>query len=235
VALTARTVSRSLPRVSEEPPATETSAEGVSPAPTEPEKRGWMRRAYDWTLKWADRPGGKRALFILAFAESSFFPIPPDVLLLALAVGAPTKAFRFALICSAGSVLGGIAGYGIGLWGYEMIGQPIVQFYKGEAVMEKIRGYYDQHGFLGILIAAITPIPYKVFTIASGLFKYNFVEFVVASVIGRSFRFFCVAAVIKYFGPTVKEYIEKYFNWFSWAFMVLLILGFIVLKMLKHH
>jgi len=224
--------------VSAEPPASEPDKEqetDASASADKPDDRGLMRRAYDWTLQWADRPGGKRALFILAFAESSFFPIPPDVLLLALAVGAPTKAFRFALICSAGSVLGGAVGYGIGLWGYELIGQPIVQFYKGEAVMEKIRGLYDEHGFLGILIAAITPIPYKVFTIASGLFKYNFASFMVASVIGRSFRFFCVAAVVKYFGPTVKEYIEKYFNWFSWGFMVLLILGFIVLKMLKGH
>lgn len=199
------------------------------------EHRGFIRRAYDWTLQWADRPGGKRALFVLAFAESSFFPIPPDVLLIALCVGAPTKAFRLALICSAGSVLGGIVGYGIGLWGYELIGQPIVQFYRGEVVMEKIKGYYTEHGFLGILIAAITPIPYKVFTIASGLFNYNFMQFVLASVIGRSFRFFCVAAVVRWFGPTVKEYIEKYFNLFSWAFMILLILGFIVLKMLKGH
>ena len=218
-----------------EPPATESAVDRETTETPQPEKRGWMRRAYDWTLQWADRPGGKRALFILAFAESSFFPIPPDVLLLALAVGAPTKAFRFALICSAGSVLGGIAGYGIGIWGYEMIGEPIVKFYKGEAVMEKIRGLYDKHGFLGVLIAAITPIPYKVFTIASGLFKYNFASFLTASIIGRSFRFFCVAAVIKWFGPTVKEYVEKYFNWFSWGFMVLLILGFIALKMFKGH
>ena len=193
---------------------------------------GPIRRLYDWTLKWADHPLGPWALFVLAFAESSFFPIPPDVLVLALCAGAPKKAFKFAAICTAGSVLGGMAGYGIGLWGFDTIGEPIVKFYHGEAVMEKIKVWYEEYGFLGNLIAAITPIPYKVFTITSGVFEYPFVQFVIASIIGRSFRFFVEAAIFYFCGAAVKVWIERYFNWFAWGFMILLIGGFALLKLM---
>jgi membrane protein YqaA with SNARE-associated domain len=203
-------------------------------APAESGRPHLVRRLYDWTISWADRPEGAWALFFIAVIESSVFPVPPDVLLMALCVGAVKKSFRFALICSVGSVLGGMIGYGIGFWGYELVGRPIVEFYQGQEVMEKVRALYDQHGFLGILIAAITPIPYKVFTIASGLFEYSFVSFVLASVIGRSFRFFAVAAILYKFGPPVKALIERYFDWFAWAFMALLILGFVVLKYVRH-
>lgn len=195
-----------------------------------PAKPGIMRRAYDWTLSWAEHPGGQWALFGIAFAESSFFPVPPDVLLMALCVGAPIKAYRFALICAIGSVLGGMLGYMIGFGGYEVIGAPIVAFYHGEAVMEKIRAWYEAYGFLGTLIAAITPIPYKIFTIASGVFGFPFFQFILASVLGRSFRFFAVATVFYFFGPAVKQWIERYFDWIAWAFMVLLIGGFVILK-----
>lgn len=196
-------------------------------------RRGWIRRMYDWTLSWAEHPAGAWALFVIAFAESSFFPVPPDVLLLALCAGAIPKSFQFALICSVGSVLGGMLGYGIGLWGYETIGEPIVKAYHGEEVMNKIQLWYDRYGFWGILAAAITPIPYKVFTIASGVFRFPFLEFMVASVLGRSFRFFAVAALMHVCGAKVKMLVEKYFNWFSWAFFLLLILGFIVIKWLS--
>lgn len=192
-----------------------------------------VRRLYDWTIGWADRPGGACALFLLAFAESSFFPIPPDVLLIALCVGACTKAFRFAFICTVGSVLGGIAGYGIGLWGYEWIGEPIVKAYHGEAVMAKIKGWYDEYGFWGNLTAAVTPIPYKVFTIASGVFRFDFLQFVIASVVGRALRFFAVAGLIYWFGPRMKAFIEKYFDILAVVGMILLIGGFVLLKYLK--
>ena len=128
-----------------------------------------MRSLYDWTLHWADRPQGSWALFLIAFAESSFFPIPPDVLLIALCVGSVTRSYRFAAICTLGSLLGGCAGYAIGYYGYEWIGVVIVKAYHGEAVMAQIKQWYDQWGFWGNLTAAVTPIPYKVFTIASGL------------------------------------------------------------------
>jgi membrane protein YqaA with SNARE-associated domain len=188
---------------------------------------------YDWTVSWADRPGGAWALFLIAVAESSFFPIPPDVLLIALCVGAPSKSFRFALICSVGSVLGGLLGYAIGYWGYDLIGAPIVKAYHGEDVMQKIKLWYDTYGFWGNLAAAVTPIPYKVFTIASGVFHFNFAAFFLASVIGRSARFFAVGALIYWVGPQVKVLIEKYFDWLAVGAFVLLVGGFIALKYLK--
>lgn len=181
-------------------------------------------------LSWAQTPYAVPALFLLAFAESSFFPIPPDVLLITLAISIPARAFRYAAVCTAGSVLGGIVGYMIGHYGYEAIGRPIVHFYHGESVMDAIKVQYDQHGFWGILVAAVTPIPYKVFTIASGVFRFDFGSFVTASVLGRSTRFFVVAALIWRFGPAMRDFIDKYFNWLSYAFMALLIGGFILVR-----
>ncbi len=201
--------------------------------PATPKRPHIVRRLYDWTISWADRPGGIYALFFLALAESSFFPVPPDVLLIALCVGAPKKSFKFAAVCMVGSVIGGMIGYGIGFWGYEAIGQPIVQAYHGEAVMKKIKVWYDTYGFWGNLLAAITPIPYKVFTIASGVFQFNFVQFLTASIIGRGARFFVVGGLIYYFGPKIKLLLEKYFDLFAILAMVLLIGGFVLLKYLK--
>jgi len=189
-----------------------------------------IKKLYDWVLHWAETPYAIPALFILAFSESSFFPIPPDVLLITLAISIPKKSFKYAMICTVGSVLGGILGYGIGLHGYEAVGRPIVEFYHGQEVMNTIKLKYDQHGFLGILIAAITPIPYKVFTISSGVFKFDFLLFVIASILGRSTRFFVVAGLIWKFGPTIRDFIDKYFNLLSYAFMILLIGGFVLIK-----
>jgi len=205
----------------------------TTPAPAQTKNPHLIRRLYDWTISWADRPGGVYALFLLAFAESSFFPIPPDVLLIALCVGAPTKSFRFALVCTVGSVLGGMAGYGIGYWGYEAIGKPIVDAYHGQDVMLKIKAWYDEYGFWGNLAAAVTPIPYKVFTIASGVFQFDFLQFTVASVVGRGLRFFVVGGLIYWVGPRMKVFIEKYFDLLAIAGMILLIGGFVLLKYLK--
>jgi membrane protein YqaA with SNARE-associated domain len=191
-----------------------------------------LRRLYAWTISWADRPGGIWALFILAFIESSVFPIPPDVLLIALCVGAPFRSFRFAAVCALGSVLGGILGYGIGLWGYDVIGEPIVRAYHGQEVMLKIKRWYDEYGFWGNLAAAITPIPYKVFTIASGALQFDFGSFLLASILGRSARFFAVGALIYCLGPGVKVFIEKYFEWIAIIATAMLIGGFIALKLL---
>jgi len=191
-----------------------------------------VRRTYDWVLHWAETPYGVPALFILAFAESSFFPIPPDILLIALAISIPKKSFRYALICAVGSILGGTVGYGIGLFAYDTVGQPIVHAYHGEAVMERIKIWYDTYGFWGNLIAAITPIPYKVFTIASGVFHFNFASFLIASIIGRSVRFFTVGALIFFFGPSIKSFIDKYFNLLSILFIILLVAGFAAIKLI---
>lgn len=189
-----------------------------------------IKKLYDWVLHWAETPYGVPALFILALAESSFFPVPPDVLLIALCLSINKKAFKYAFICMVGSVIGGIVGYGIGLYGYEAIGKPIVDLYHGQGVMDAIKIKYEEHGFIGILIAAITPIPYKIFTIASGVFEFDFKLFVLASIIGRSTRFFLVAGLIWKFGPPIKAFIDKYFNLLMWGFMVLLIGGFLLIK-----
>lgn len=190
----------------------------------------YIKRLYDWVLHWAETPYAVPALFILAFAESSFFPVPPDVLLIALAISISRKSFKYAAICLIGSVLGGILGYGIGLYGYETLGKPIIEFYHGQEVMNAIKLKYDQWGFWGILFAAVTPIPYKVFTIASGVFKFDFLLFIVASVIGRGLRFFVVAGLIWKFGKPIREFIDKYFNLLAFIFCVLLILGFLLVK-----
>jgi membrane protein YqaA with SNARE-associated domain len=190
----------------------------------------YIKQLYNWVLHWAETPYAVPALFVLAFAESSFFPVPPDVLLITLSLSINRKAFYYAFICLIGSVLGGIIGYGIGLYGYEAVGRPIVDFYHGQEIMDSIKLQYDQYGFVGILIAAITPIPYKIFTIASGVFTFDFKLFVLASIIGRSTRFFIVAALIWKFGPPIRDFIDTYFNLLSYVFIILLVGGFLLLK-----
>ena len=149
-----------------------------------------LRRLYNWVLHWAETPYGVWALFLLAFCESSFFPIPPDILLIALAVSIPKKSFRYALICSAGSVLGGCFGYLIGWQFMSGIGEHIINFYGLADKFEYIRTLYTRYDAWAIGIAGFTPIPYKVFTISAGAFNINFSVFVIASVISRSARFF---------------------------------------------
>lgn len=196
-------------------------------------KPGLIRRLYAWTISWADKPGGSWALFAIAFAESSFFLIPPDVLLLALCFGARKKWARYAFICTAGSVIGGIAGWLIG-WGLrEPVAVPLLNFFDGEGhVRQQIETWYETYGFWGILIAAITPIPYKVFTVFSGMMSYNLPLLILASVIGRGFRFYVVAGIIRAFGPTVRPFIEKHLEWCFVAFGILVALGVVALKFL---
>ncbi|MDX9707990.1 MAG: YqaA family protein [Trichloromonas sp.] len=193
-----------------------------------------IRRLYDWVLHWAATPYGTLALFCLAFAESSFFPIPPDVLLLALCIATPRRSFRYALLTAVGSVLGGMLGYGIGhsLWG--MVSDYFFRYVPGftEAIFATVQELFVTYDFWAIFTAGFTPIPYKVFTIGAGVFEINFPVFVFASVIGRSLRFFLVAALIYRFGPAVRNFIEKYFNLLTLIFMVLLIGGFLVIKYL---
>lgn len=195
-------------------------------------KASWVRRLYDWVLHWAETPYGLPALALLAFAESSFFPLPPDILLIALAVSIPTRAFRYALVATVASVVGGMLGYAIGSVGYDVIGAKIVHAYHGEEVMQKIQLWYTEYGFWGILAAAVTPIPYKVFTIASGVFHFSIGTFLLASIVGRALRFFAVAALIYHFGAPIKSFIDRYFNLVASAFVVLLIAGFLVIKLL---
>jgi membrane protein YqaA with SNARE-associated domain len=167
-----------------------------------------LRKLYFWTLHWADHKYAIPCLFFISFIESSFFPIPPDVLLMAICFSRPRRWFQAAFWCTIASVLGGVFGWYIG-WGlWEVAGQPIVQFYRGEAIMDQVKDLYTTWGFWGILIAAITPIPYKVFTIASGMFSFSLPQLIIASIIGRGFRFFLVAGLIRLFGEKVRKFIE---------------------------
>jgi membrane protein YqaA with SNARE-associated domain len=191
-----------------------------------------LRRLYDWVLHWADTPYGTWALFLLAFCESSFFPIPPDILLIALAVAVPAKALKYALVCSVGSVLGGVLGYLIGWQFMAAIGERIVAFYGLEGKVRLIEEVYQRYDAWAVGIAGFTPIPYKVFTIAAGMFKVNFWVFMIASLVSRSARFFLLGGLIYAFGPRIQRFIDRYFNTLAVVFCVLLVLGFILIRYL---
>ena len=190
---------------------------------------GKLRRLYDWVEHFAETPYGLWALFLLAFAESSFFPVPPDVLLIALAVSIPARAFRYALICSVGSVLGGMFGYLIGYQFMEFIGFGILNFYGLTDKYESMAELYNRYNAWVVGIAGFTPIPYKVFTISAGAFKINFLVFLLASVVSRSARFFLVAGLIYMFGKQIRTFIERYFNVLAVLFVLLLVAGFILI------
>ena len=185
---------------------------------------------YDWVLHWAATPYALPALFLISFVESSFFPIPPDILLIAMTVAVPALWIRFSLFCSVASVLGGMFGYLIGYQFMDLIGNGIVELYHLQDKFEKIGGLYDEHQGWAVAAAGFTPLPYKVFTLAAGAFKIDFPTFVLASAISRSARFFLVGFIIYKFGPPIKLWIEKYFNLFSIVFFILLVLGFYLLK-----
>lgn len=189
-----------------------------------------LRRLYDWVLHWAETPYGAWALFFLAFSESSFFPIPPDVLLIALAIGAPKKSFKYALICSVGSVIGGSFGYLIGWQFMASLGERIIDFYGLTEKISYIKALYITYDAWAVGVAGFTPIPYKVFTISAGAFQINFAVFFFASLISRSARFFLVGGLIYAFGPKIQSFIEKYFNILAIVFTVLLIAGFVLIK-----
>lgn len=199
----------------------------------------YLRKIYDWILHWAETPYGPIALFLLAFAEASFFPIPPDALLIALVLGARKKAFGFALNSTIASVLGAFLGYAIGFfiwWAEPNEFSAVAVFFFDHIpgftheVFYRVKALYDQWDFWIIFTAGFTPIPYKVFTITSGAFEINLLMFTIASIISRGARFFIVAGLIYAFGPKIKEFIDKYFNWLALAFTALLIGGFVIIK-----
>jgi membrane protein YqaA with SNARE-associated domain len=210
----------------------------------------WSRSVYDWVLGWGESPHSQTALFFLSMAEASFFPVPPDALLIALCMGAHKKWLRFALICSAGSVIGGVLGYLIGQFAFDLVGQKLLSVTASlsgtnpETLLEQAKYWFNDKELMGmkvgawaVAIAGFTPIPYKVFTIAAGFFKMAFVPFLIASVVSRSMRFFAVAGLIgvlyRKHGERIKLFIDKYFNALAIAFVVLLILGFMCLNLLK--
>ena len=207
-------------------------------APEQSEKKGPIRRLYDWVIGWTDTRFAVPALFLLAFAESSFFPIPPDVLLVAMCIGSVQKSYRYASWCAIGSVIGGAAGYAIGFYFWELDG--VQQFFfdyipgvSPESV-ERVSGLYDDWSFWIVFAAAFTPIPYKVITILAGVCAINFPMFLVGSAVGRSARFFLVAWLFRRFGPGIKDFIEKRFALVTLLGTLLLVGGFAAVKLLLH-
>lgn len=193
---------------------------------------GPLHRLYHWVLGWADRPGGTWALFGIAFAESSFFPIPPDVLLIPLALGNVRRSLWFALVCTAGSVAGAVLGYVIGSSLFASIGQPIIELYHGMDHYNELGQLFEDNLLVTLGTAGFTPIPFKVFTIAAGAFGVSFPAFVAISALSRGARFFLVAGLIRMFGESIRVFIEKYFNLLTIAFVVLLVLGFVAVSVL---
>ncbi len=190
------------------------------------ELAGWIKDLTVWVIHWSQTPYGGLALFVLAFCESSFFPIPPDALLIALCMANPPGSFWYAAICSLGSVLGGILGYGLGRFG----GRPLLERWVSAERVQLVQRYYQRWDVWAVAVAGFTPIPYKVFTISAGAFFLNIIRFIIASLLSRSARFFLVAGLFYFFGPTIKQFILRYFNILSIVFIVLLILGFWFIK-----
>ncbi len=198
----------------------------------ETKKLSLLQRIYNRCMEWIQTPAGIWALFFIAVAESSFFPIPPDVFLIALCIGAPKKSMKFAAVCAAGSVIGGALGYGLGLAFMDTLGQRILTLYGLEDKYHVVQGLYQQYDALAVAAAGFTPLPYKLFTITAGAFKINFLTFMLVSLAARSARFFLVAGLIYKFGAPVQYFINKYFNILTIVFLILLIGGFVLIKML---
>lgn len=191
-----------------------------------------LRKLYDWVLSWAHRPAGVWALALIAFFESSIFPLPPDILQMALCLSKPKRSFYFALLGTVGSVAGAALGYAIGYFLYETVGGKIIGMYHLQTTFEKVGGYYREGAFYYIFLAAFTPIPFKVFTITAGVYHayITLPMLLFASFVGRASRFFLVGALIYFYGAKIKEFIDRYFNWLTLVFGLLLVGGFFLLK-----
>ncbi len=198
-----------------------------------------IKSLYNWVMAWAERPTALWALAAISFAESSFFPIPPDVLLIPLALGNRRKWFKLALVTTMASVLGACFGYWIGWqmwWAAEGAFSPLAHFFFRvvpgftPAAFDLIRQKYEVYNFWIVFTAGFTPLPYKIITISAGAFMINFPMFLIASIISRGARFFLVAWLVAWKGEPIRAFIDKYFNWLALLFTALLIIGFVLLK-----
>jgi len=189
-----------------------------------------IRRLYDWTLRIAAHRHARLGLFGLAFAESSIFPLPPDLVLIPMCIAERQKAFLYAAICTLGSVIGGIFAYFVGYFLYDTIGIRILELYGYQEQFNYFQSLYNEYGTWIVLAGGFTPIPYKLITIASGVTHMNIGAFILFSVIGRAGRFFMIAALLWKFGAPIKDFIEKYMGWLTIIFFSLLIGGFIAIK-----
>jgi len=187
-----------------------------------------MKKLYDWTMSLSASQHAPIALGAIAFAESSFFPIPPDVILVPMTIAQPKMAWRYAAICTIASVAGGALGYAIGALFFDTVGQWLINLYGYGQKMEALRAFYAQWGALFILVKGFTPIPYKLVTIVSGLLSYNFPLFLCLSLLTRGARFFVLAAAINRFGETIKTKLESHFGLFVGAMILIVIAGFVL-------
>jgi len=191
-----------------------------------------MRRLYDWVIRLAGHPRAIPAMGVVSFAESSFFPIPPDVMLVPMILANRQKAFKIAVVCTVCSVLGGLLGYAIGFYFFETIGAWVVKTYGLQAGLEKFRDEFTRYGTWVILIKGLTPIPYKLVTIASGAAHFDLFTFVWASIVTRGVRFFLVAALLWKYGEPIRAFIEKRLTLVMWTFLIVLVGGFVAVKFL---
>tara|TARA_B100000902_G_scaffold114344_1_gene115402 strand:+ start:674 stop:1288 length:615 start_codon:yes stop_codon:yes gene_type:complete len=201
----------------------------------------WLKNLYNWVLEWSNSKWGAFALFLLAFTEASFFPIPPDVLLIALCLGSRSKSLYFVAICSLGSALGAIFGYSLGyfLWwnGSQEFSQFANFFFNiipgfSTEIFFDIKQKYEEWNFWVIFVSGFTPIPFKVFTVSAGAFNINFNLFLIASLIARSARFLIIGGLIWRFGEPIRSFIDKYFNILAFLFSFLLVGSFFIIKYL---
>lgn len=190
-----------------------------------------LQRCYDWTMNLALHRHALLILFAVSFAESSFFPIPPDIMLIPMILMARDQAWKIAAVCTIASVLGGMAGYGIGYGLFETIAQPILEFYNAAEKFESVKALYNQHGVLIVFSAGFSPIPYKLFTIASGVTQMDLTSFALTSLVGRGARFFIIAALLWKFGIPIKIFIEQHLGKLTLLFVALLAGGFALLKL----
>lgn len=191
-----------------------------------------LKRTYDWTLSFAAHRHARWALAGVSFAESSFFPIPPDLLLIPMVVSERAKAWVYAAICTIASVLGGILGYAIGFFLFETIGTAVLDFYHLSDKFAAFAAQYNDYGAWIVFVAGVTPIPYKLITIASGTTELNFATFVIASIGARGLRFFAVAGLLYWAGPPIREFVERHLSLAFTAFVIVLVGGFVLVKYL---
>ncbi len=191
-----------------------------------------VRRLYHWVLGWADTPYGTPALMAISFAESSFFPIPPDVLQIALSVAKPRRSFFYAAVSAVASVAGGVFGWVLGTFLWAQVGDFFLTYIVSQQNFDRVQQLYEENAFLAVFGAAFTPIPYKVFTVAGGVCHISLTTLIVASALGRSGRFFIVATMIYFLGDRAKGLLEKHFEWVTMLLFVLMIVGFVAIKYL---
>jgi membrane protein YqaA with SNARE-associated domain len=191
-----------------------------------------MRRLYDWMMNLARSDRAPHALFAVSFIESSFFPIPPDVMLVPMVIANRLKAWWYATVATIGSVLGGAAGYAIGYFAFEKIGQPILEFYGKSGSFAEFTSWFNEWGVWILILKGMTPFPYKVLTITAGVTHMPFIEFMLASVVARAMRFYLVAGLLYYFGEPIREFIEKRLTLVTTVFVIVLVGGFVAVKYL---